>query len=608
MSSMFIKVLNLSINASWLIMAILLLRPLLRKAPKWLHCALWAIVAVRLLLPFSIESALSVLPGSEVIPQDIVTTKIPAIHSQIMTIDNAVNPIMLRELAPKAESSVNPMQVIASVAGTVWIIGVGICLAYALISYLFLKKKVSAAVAMGNGVMACDEIRTPFILGIIRPMIYVPSSMAGRTLEVVLAHEKAHLKRMDHLWKPLGFLLFSVYWFNPLCLIAYVLLCRDIEAACDEKVIRNQDKKFAADYSQALLDLSMPRRMITVCPLAFGETGVKGRVKGVLNYRKPAFWVTLIALVTCVLVAIYFMTSPVTKISKDAERVTSIKVFDGTCGKELIITDRGEIEKIVAYINEMKLSRGKVSIGYMGYQFHLTFQPKWGTWDDFIVGPDVVRNDPFFYSLETETGLIDYIEELYVSHGVKEPSKGEEQQAQGNGTENASGKQDATANAPTTLPEDVSMFLAVIDENGNKKIVPYEEFSKDDAAAIELIKDFVNAVNTKDLEGYISLFDEENQREMRRYIAEMGEDTFYAEENRKLVKIERYMTAPYEKTGGEFEDAMAFRVTEQIAYIDAVTSEMDTYPLISGETVHDYVIVKEKEKWKLYRISVSSDN
>lgn len=222
MSSMFIKVLNLSINASWLIMAILLLRPLLRKAPKWLHCALWAIVAVRLLLPFSIESALSVLPGSEVIPQDIVTTNTPAIHSQIMTIDNTVNPIMLRELAPKAESSVNPMQVIASVAGTVWIIGVGICLFYALISYLILKKKVSASVAMGDGVMACDEIRTPFILGIIRPMIYVPSSMAGRTLEVVLAHEKAHLKRMDHLWKPLGFLLFSVHWFNPLCLIAYI--------------------------------------------------------------------------------------------------------------------------------------------------------------------------------------------------------------------------------------------------------------------------------------------------------------------------------------------------------------------------------------------------
>ena len=608
MSSMFIKILNLSINASWLIMAILLLRPLLRKAPKWLYCALWAIVAVRLILPFSIESVLSVLPGSEVIPQDIVTSKTPAIHSQIMTVDNAVNPIMLRELAPKAESSVNPMQVIASVAGTVWIIGVGICLAYALISYLFLKKKVSAAVAMGNGVMACDEIRTPFILGIIRPMIYVPSSMAGRTLEVVLAHEKAHLKRMDHLWKPLGFLLFSVYWFNPLCLIAYVLLCRDIEAACDEMVIRNQDKKFAADYSQALLDLSMPRRMITVCPLAFGETGVKGRVKGVLNYRKPAFWVTLIALVTCVLVAIYFMTSPVTKISKDAERVTSIKVFDGTCGKELIITDRAEIEKIVACVNEMKLHRGKVSLGYMGYRFHLTFQPKRGTWDDFIISSSSIRNDPFFYSLETESGLEDYIEELYVCHGVKEPLKGEEQQAQDNVTDISTGKQDATANAPTTLPEDESMFLAVIDENGNKKIVPYEEFSKDDAAAIELIKDFVNAVNTKDLEGYISLFDEENQREMRRYIAEMGEDTFYAEENRKLVKIERYMTAPYEKTSGEFEDAMAFRVTEQIAYNDAVTSEMDTYPLISGETVHDYVIVKEKGEWKLYRISVSSEN
>lgn len=434
MSSIFIKLLNLSINASWLILAILLLRPLLRKAPKWIYCAMWAIVALRLLLPFSIESALSVLPGSEVFPQDIVTTKTPAIHSQIMAVDNAVNPFMLRELAPKVENSVNPMQVIAAVVSVVWIVGVGVCLIYALISYLLLKRKVSASVAMGDGIMACDEIKTPFILGIIKPMIYVPSSMTGRTLEVVLAHEQAHLKRMDHLWKPLGFLLFSVYWFNPLCLIAYVLLCRDIEAACDEKVIRNRDKNFAADYSQALLDLSLPRRMITVCPLAFGETGVKGRVRGVLNYRKPAFWVTLIALLTCMVVAICFMTSPVTKITKDEKRITSIKVFDGTCGKELIITDRGEIEKIVAYVNEMNLHRGKVSLGYMGYRFHLTFQPKRGTWDDFIISSNSIRNDPFFYSLETESDLEDYIEELYVSHGIKEPSKGEEWQAQDNNT------------------------------------------------------------------------------------------------------------------------------------------------------------------------------
>jgi beta-lactamase regulating signal transducer with metallopeptidase domain len=205
---MFIKVLNLSINASWLILAILVLRPLLRKAPKWIRCTMWAIVALRLLLPFSIESALSVLPGSEVIPQDIVTTKTPAIHSQIMAVDNAVNPFMLRELAPKVENSVNPMQVIAAVACVVWIIGVVVCLTYALISYLLLKRKVSASVEMGDGIMACDEIKTPFILGIIKPMIYVPSSMTGRTLEVVLAHEQAHMKRMDHLWKPLGFLLF----------------------------------------------------------------------------------------------------------------------------------------------------------------------------------------------------------------------------------------------------------------------------------------------------------------------------------------------------------------------------------------------------------------
>lgn len=421
MSWIFIKILNLSINASWLILAIILLRPLLKKAPKWITCGLWAIVAVRLLIPFSIESALSILPGSEVIPQDIVTTKTPVIHSQITAVDNTINPVMVRELAPKAGDSANPMQVILSVAGVVWIIGVGICLIYALISYLLLKKKVSAAVATGDGVMACDEIKTPFILGILRPVIYVPSSLSGRTLEVVLAHEKAHLLRRDHWWKPLGFLLLSVHWFNPLCLIAYILLCRDVEAACDEKVLRDRDKAFAADYSQALLDLSTSRRIITFCPLAFGESGVKGRVKGILNYRKPAFWVTLFAIVTCVIVAVYFMTSPVTKITKDANGITSITVFDGTCGKELIITDQGEIEKIVTYVNDVKLRRGKISLTYSGYHYRITFQPKKGSWDTFILNsPDLVRKDPFFYSLETETDLGDYLEELYVSHGIKE--------------------------------------------------------------------------------------------------------------------------------------------------------------------------------------------
>ena len=603
MSSIFIKVLNLSINASWLILAVLLLRPLLKKAPKWIACALWAVVAVRLLCPFSFASALSILPGNEVIPQDIATTKTPAIHSQIAAVDNAVNPIIVRELAPRIENSVNHMQVIASVAGTIWIIGVGACLAYALISTLLLKRKVRASIPIGKGIMACDDIKMPFVLGILKPMIYVPSGLKGRTLEVVLAHEKAHLRRHDHLWKPLGFLILSIYWFNPLCLIAYVMLCRDIEAACDEKVIRDQDKKYAADYSQALLELSLPRRMITVCPLAFGETGVKGRVKGVLSYRKPAFWVTMIAIVTCVIVAIYFMTSPITGMAKNADRVTKITVFDGTSGRELVVTDRDEIDKIVAYVNDMKLQRGKVSLTYSGYHYRITFEPKKGSWDTFILNSaDSVRKDPFFYSVEAETGLYAYLTELYAREYGEDQ---ERQKAQGGGDEKAAGKADATETVMTG--EDASTY-AVIGENGDRKIVSREELSKDEEAAVKLIEAFVNAVNGKNLDGYISLFDEENQREMRRYVAEWGEETFLAEENRKIVKIERYVTEPYEKTSGEFEDAMAFRVTEQVTYNEDVTSNLDTYPLISGETVHDYVIVMEKGEWKLYRISVTAEN
>ena len=212
--------------------------------------------------------------------------------------------------APALDTSVNPLQVIIPIAAAVWIAGIVIMLAYALVSYLKLKKTVSVCVPIKEGILSCDEVKAPFILGVLRPVIYVPSSMQGETLDYVLRHETAHLQRRDHWWKPLGFLLLSVYWFNPLCWIAYILLCRDIEMACDEKVIRDMDKGDMAAYSQALLDCSFPRKRIAACPLAFGEVGVKERVKGVLNYKKPAFWIILIAVIACIVLAICLMTNP----------------------------------------------------------------------------------------------------------------------------------------------------------------------------------------------------------------------------------------------------------------------------------------------------------
>ena len=310
MSAVFLTILNLAINASWLILAVIVARFFLRKAPKWTSCLLWGLVAVRLLCPVSLESALSLLPSGRVVPDDIEMAQEPHIDSGVRIIDNAVNPVIKRSFSPDVSNSANPMQIVVLAASVIWLIGMAAMLMYALISFVLLKKKVRASVAISGKVKECDEVGSPFIFGIFRPVIYVPSGMNERTFDLVIAHEEAHLKRHDHWWKPFGFLLLSVYWFNPLCWVAYILLCRDIEAACDEKVIQDKDRDYMAAYSQALLDCSVHRRIIAACPVAFGETGVKERVKGVLNYKKPTFWVIVVAIIACIVVAVCFMTNP----------------------------------------------------------------------------------------------------------------------------------------------------------------------------------------------------------------------------------------------------------------------------------------------------------
>ena len=313
MSAVFLKILNLSINATWLILAVMVLRLLMKRAPRWITCIMWAFVAVRLVCPFSLESALSLLPSGEVIPPDIATEREPVIYSGISVINQTVNPVITESFAPEPGASANPLQIVLAVAALVWVAGMILMLCYAIISFFLLKRKVRASIPVEDGIMICDEVKSPFILGVFRPVIYLPSSLSGQTYEMVKAHETAHIRRFDHWWKPLGFALLAVYWFNPACWIAYILLCRDIEEACDEKVIRDKGREYAAAYSEALLALSMPRRVIAACPLAFGENDVKTRVKGVLHYKKPAFWVILCALVGCVVMAVCFLTNPISE-------------------------------------------------------------------------------------------------------------------------------------------------------------------------------------------------------------------------------------------------------------------------------------------------------
>ena len=313
MAAVFLKLLNLSISASWLVLAVLALRLVLRRAPKWVNVLLWGMVALRLMLPFSIESALSLIPSAETLSPEVVRfDPAPTITSGVEFIDNAVNPSLSESFAAAPTASVNPLYVWTYLAGWVWLIGLGAMLLYALVSYLRLRRRVSVSLCVRENIYLCDAISSPFILGVVKPRIYLPSGLDEVEQQNVLSHERAHLVRRDHWWKPLGFALLAVYWFNPVLWLAYALLCRDIELACDEQVIRTMDESAVKTYSTVLLACSMPRKAVITCPLAFGEVGVKERVRNALHYKKPAFWVVAVSVVVCTVVAVCFLTNPPT--------------------------------------------------------------------------------------------------------------------------------------------------------------------------------------------------------------------------------------------------------------------------------------------------------
>lgn len=305
-----LRIINMSIQASLLVVIVVLMRLLLKKAPKWIHCLLWILVAIRLVCPFSIESAFSLAPNAEVVSTNIYEGRTD-IKSGYAVIDRPVGEYLEKQYKeadaiPKGNDSMD----ILNIVSLVWICGMIAMALYATVSYLKIKIRVKESVNQQDNIYACDYIDTPFILGIIKPHIYVPSNINSEQMESVMAHEKAHLKRMDHIWKPLGYTLLAIYWFNPFCWLAYILLCRDIEMACDEKVIKDMDLEQKKIYSKVLLSFSTPGKMTSACPLAFGEVGVKKRIKSVLNYKKPAFWIIICSIIIMTVVSACFLTNP----------------------------------------------------------------------------------------------------------------------------------------------------------------------------------------------------------------------------------------------------------------------------------------------------------
>lgn len=313
MSELFLKLLNMSIAAGWLVLAVILLRASLYRAPKAMRCVLWAMVGLRLVLPFGFESALSLIPSVETIPPSVIGSDSFDVNTGIKAIDSRVNEYLDDRYYEGVTVPEGAGADFISIVSLLWLAGVVVLLAYTAISYLKLRRRVFTAVLLKDNIRQSENVSSPFILGVFRPLIYLPFAMNEKDMAYVLAHENAHLKRRDNLIKPLAFLILSVYWFNPMIWLAYILLCRDIELACDERVIKDLGENERRGYGEALLSCCVSRRNIAACPLAFGEVGVKERIKTVLNYRKPAFWLVLAAGVACIALAVCFLTNPKSK-------------------------------------------------------------------------------------------------------------------------------------------------------------------------------------------------------------------------------------------------------------------------------------------------------
>lgn len=367
MDNVFLNLFNISITASWIVLAVIIFRLLFKKAPVWTRGILWAIVGIRLVFPFSIESVFSLVPSNETVSTTIYSAR-PYIETGFNTVDKRINEYLgsryFEGITVPADNTAN----ISNIFAVIWIIGMAVMLIYSAISYLKLYRRVSASITLKDNIYYCDDIDSPFILGMVKPKIYLPSSIDRGAVDFVIAHEKAHLKHLDYIWKPIGFALLTVYWFNPIIWVGYILLCRDIELSCDERVIKDMEAADKIAYSNALVSCSVHRRMIMACPLAFGEIGVKDRVKSVLSYKKPTFWIIILAITVCVALSIGFLTNPVIKITQIDDTGDRSKIFDETDeilinlnGNYYFLDEDNDKKAVIEILQKVRLTKNAIS-------------------------------------------------------------------------------------------------------------------------------------------------------------------------------------------------------------------------------------------------------
>ncbi len=343
MDELIYTLLKMSISASILVLVVLLLRLFFKKAPKWVNVLLWALVAIRLVFPFSVESSLSLMP-------DIDRFALKETSSYVDTdVDIIPDTITQDIIADDVTVQYHPNEPVIEihrgvsaefVMTVIWLCGIAGMAGYMIVSYICVWRRVRNSTLFRDNIYMSEAVSSPFVFGIVKPRIYLPENIDAVNMSYVIAHEEAHLHRRDHLWKPLGFILLAVHWFNPVIWLAYILLCRDIEMACDERVVSDMNDSERADYSEALLDCSVDRRMITACPLAFGENNVKERIRTVLNYKKPAFWIVILAVVVCIVTAACFLTNP--KEPDEVKTIHNTLLYDTASKEEMYIHEYEE--------------------------------------------------------------------------------------------------------------------------------------------------------------------------------------------------------------------------------------------------------------------------
>lgn len=309
MSGLFITVLNMSLIASYVALIVIFIRMLLGKSPKVFAYMLWAVVLFRLICPLSFESSLSLVPVKSPIPYDISALINPNVNFGVRNAGNALNEAMKPSLPSANPAASINMGVVMEFAAVIWLLGIAVLLGYSVISYLRLQARISTATLYKDNIFETDRIQTPFVLGFIRPKIYIPTGVAQKELEYILKHEQVHIKRKDYIIKPIAFMAVTLHWFNPLIWLCYFLMSKDMEMSCDERVIRQSSEDIRAGYSYSLLSISAKQAGLLI-PLAFGESNVKSRIKNILNYKKPAFWIVFAAVILVIAVSAALMANP----------------------------------------------------------------------------------------------------------------------------------------------------------------------------------------------------------------------------------------------------------------------------------------------------------